>query len=329
MLPSGRANHRLWGESVSPARSRWLASVPLVVALVGGALLLPRPAVPDAVPLPAVDEGAFAAIVKDDAARAARARAEGLPGDVREFGTLVREFNHREATDDDATRIASARTALDRALPALVAPGADPLKTLRAVQLEAFLNEARAFERTGQASDELVALAGPFVERMRAVGWCRGAEILLTEEERRVAYKLAWNGVAGVDRRADFALSLDEMRVLYGLYLRLPHAPEPQIRAFAAARAGAKDDAACAALTAGERLAAESWRLERIGRLAGIDPTYPVAYAKGIAQYRLGKFLAAGDAFESHLRDHPDGPYTIKARNFLRAAMIAAQGEHP
>lgn len=308
-------------------RSSLLAAIPLVVAVVFGALLLPRPAAPDAVPLPVVDRAAFGAIVRADGERAERARREGLASDVREFGTLLRDFNHAEATDSDATRLNTARAALDRALPPLAAGDAEKLRVLRAVQTEAFLVEVRAFERTGQISDELVALAGPFVERMRSVGWCRGQKVLLDDDERRVAYKLAWNGVAGVDRRPDFALSLDETRILYGLYLRLPHAPEPQIRAFAAARNGASDAAACDALTAGEHLAAEAWRLERITRLGAIDPTYPVAFAKGIAQFRMRKFLASGDSFEAHLRDHPDGPYAAKAKNYLRAALTAAREE--
>lgn len=307
-------------------KSRWLGAVPVVVALLGAAFLMPRAATPDIVPLPTVDRAAFEARVRDDATRAERARAEALPADIRELGSLLREWNRLEATDDDATRIGAARAAIDRALPAVLG-NIEGIRSLRAVQLETFLAEVRAFERTGKPSDELVAVAGPFVDRMRSVGWIRGQRVLLTEEERRVAYKLTWNGVAGVDRRSELALTLDETRVLYGLYLRLPHAPEPMIRSFAAARNGARDAAACEALTAGERLAAEGWRLDRIGRLAAIDPTYPVAYAKGVANFRLRKFLASADAFETYLREQPEGPYSLKARNFLRAAHRAAREE--
>ncbi len=280
-------------------------------------------------PLPRVDVAAFEALVREDTARAARARREGLSDDVREFGTLLREWNRAEAEGDDSTRVSRARGAIDVALPAMTAKDGERLRALRAVQLENFLAEVRAFERTGVASEELVALGGSFVERMRAVGWRRGPRVLLDENERRVAYKVAWNAVAGVDRRADFALSLDESRVLYGLYLRLPHAPEVQIRSFGAARKGARDAAACEALTAGERLAAEGWRLERIGRLAALDATYPAAYAKGVAQFRMRRFVAAADAFEAFLRDHPAGPYAIKSRNFLSAALAAARDESP
>lgn len=306
-----------------------LAAVPLVVALTFGALMLPRAAIPEVVPAPVVDERALAEVVRADAARAARARAQGLDSAVRELGSLVREFNKAEAQGDDAARLGSARTAIDQALAPLATKDVEKIRELRAVQLEAFLDEVRAFERgpADRSTDELVALGGAFVDRMRAVGWARGRRVLLDESERRVAYKLAWNGIAGVDRRPELALSLDETRVLYGLYFRLPHAPETQIRAFEAARRGARDSAACDALSAGEHLAAESWRLERIQRFAAIDPTYPAAYAKGIAQFHLRKFLAASDAFEAALRDHPDGPYATKAKNFMRASLAAAREE--
>lgn len=307
-----------------------LAAVPLVAALTFGALMLPRAAVPEVVPTPVVDESALGAVVREDTARAARARTDGLDSAVRELGSLLRDFNKAEAQGDDAARLGSARSAIDQALAPLVGKDPEKLRVLRAVQLEAFLDEVRAFERgapSDEPSAELVALAGAFVTRMRAVGWARGRRILLDESERRVAYKLAWNGIAGVDRRPELALTLDETRVLYGLYFRLPHAPEAQIRAFEAARRGARDAAACDALTAGEHLAAESFRLERIQRFAAIDPTYPAAYAKGIAQFRLRKFLAASDSFETELRDHEGGPYSAKAKNFLRASLAAAREE--
>lgn len=294
------------------------------IALAFGALVLPRSATPDSVPLPAVNVGALNAALHEDQLRA-EAGKRGLPDDVREFGSLIRSFNHLEVVADDATPVNAARNALDKALGALIGKDPERLRVLRAVETESFLAEVRAFEKSGAISDELVALSGPFVTRMRAVGWCRGNRVLLSEAERRVAYKMQWNGVAGVDRRPEFALSLDETRVLYGLYFRLPHAAEPQLRGFEAAREGAKDVAACDALTAGEELAAEAWRFERIGRFGAIDPTYPVAYAKGIAQFKMRKFQPAADSFEVFLRDHEDGPYVLKARNYLRAALSAAR----
>lgn len=323
---------RLWSIELGAARDahgRWLAAVPVLACVAFAAFLAPRPAPPDVVPVPEVDGVALRREITRDSALAAGARSAPLPSQVREFGSLIRDWNKLESDGADASRISESRGALDRLLPTLLASGVEPLRALRAVQLEAFLAEVRRFETTGAISAELQALGGPFIERMRAVGWIRGRHVLLTEEERRVAYKSTWNGIAGVEKRADFAVTLDETRVLYGLYFRLPHAPEPQIRAFDAARKGAKDRAACDAIAAGERLSAENWRLDRIQRFANLDPSYPVAFAKGVAQFRMRKFLASADSFENHLRERPSGPYALKARNFQRAAVAASREEAP
>jgi len=58
--------------------------------------------------------------------------------------------------------------------------------------------------------------------------------------------------------------------------------------ALEAARRGARDATACTAIAEAERAATESWRLERITRLAAIDPSYPAEYARGVASYRRG-----------------------------------------
>ena len=68
----------------------------------------------------------------------------------------------------------------------------------------------------------------------------------------------------------------------------------------------------------------ELWRLEKVKLLAKIDPEYPGEYARGVAAYRAGKYAISEDAFKKWLKDHPNGPFTLRAQNHLRAA-IAAQ----
>src|SRR6185369_9048439 len=86
---------------VTGLSGRLLAGIPVLVAALGMALLFPHTANPDVVPLPNLDRAALAAIVRDDGALANRGRAEGLPSEVREFGSLVREWNRLEATSTD------------------------------------------------------------------------------------------------------------------------------------------------------------------------------------------------------------------------------------
>jgi TolA-binding protein len=54
-----------------------------------------------------------------------------------------------------------------------------------------------------------------------------------------------------------------------------------------------------------------------------LDPTYPAAYALGIAHFRRGAYPASAQAFRDWVDAHPEGPYALRAKNFLRAALAA------
>ena len=62
---------------------------------------------------------------------------------------------------------------------------------------------------------------------------------------------------------------------------------------------------------------------EKIRELARVDPTFPGALAEGVVLFRLGRYEAAAVAFERHLAAFPDGPWTLRARNYLKAALEA------
>jgi hypothetical protein len=296
--------------------------------------LFPRAAPPENVPLPQVDARVIARVVDDDRARAARVARDPLPSDVRELGSDIRELNRREAKGADASAIALARNAIDRAVPAVLRDhGAAALLDLRAAQLEAFLTAVRRYEEAGSAGqpgDELAELAGSFVPRMNDAGWCDAAthRCLLDEDERRVAFKVTWNGVAGVGARTELAPTVDEMRVLYTFYLLHPHVGEREKGIVAAARAAAttsKDPVACFSAAERERAALEAWRLDKVNRLGAIDHDYPLAFARGVVQYRMGKFEASAASFQTWLDAHPDGAFALRARNHLKAAIEAAR----
>jgi hypothetical protein len=307
--------------------SQGLALVPVAVALVLGALLLPRAVPPEDVPVPNADGRALGRIRDADQALAARARHDLLPADVRALGSAIRDFNVRQAHEEPDARLVEARGAIDRALPDVLDKlGPGPLIALRATQLDAFVAETRAFEATGAESDELAALGGSFVRRMRAAGWCTGHTLAMPEDARRVAFKLTWNATLGLDARPELAPALDEMRVLYTFYIRHPHAPEAVRERFDAARRSARDEKACRALDAGEALAVESWRIDKIKKLGALDPAYPMSFALGVAHFRHGNYNASAESFRDWLRAHPDGPWTIRARNHLRAALDEAGG---
>lgn len=317
----GRGVREAGTQRTSGRSSRLLALVPVLTALLLGPLLLPLSTEPEDVPLPEVDARALFAVRKEDVQRARHAAEARLPDDVRALGSAIREFNLRQARGEGEESLREARRAIDGALGPAFASGVEPLLALRAYQLEAFLVEVERFEATGDVSAELEALGGTFTRRMAQVGWRRGNVVHLGELERRVTFKITWNALVGLEKHEAFVPTLDEHRVLYRLYLRRPYAPEAKRAAFDVARASAASPAACAALDEGERLAAEQWRLEKIDRLAAIDPAYPAEYAKGIVHFRRRSYLLAAESFQSWLRREPNGRYALRARNYLKTSL--------
>jgi hypothetical protein len=296
-----------------------LAVVPFGVAILFGLLLLPRRGAPDDVPVPIPDAAALAHTVALDHDQAAQALREPLPAPVRALGSAIRAYHSLEASPDpvDVTR---ARAAVDAALVDAIPSGNDALLRLRALQLEGFLAEIRRFESTGAESDELTALAGGFVRSMKLAGWCQGHELVPREPALRTMFKEMWNSFLSLGGRPGFDPTLDEERALYALYLSAPHPSLTMRAAIESARRGARDANACQGVLEAERNATEEWRLERIRRLATIDPAYPAAFARGIASFRRADYRGASLAFRTWLEAHPEGPWSLRARSFLRAS---------
>lgn len=311
--------------ALSGGGGRALALIPVLVALLVGALVMPRSAVPDAIPMPMVDGRVLARVESRDRELAAEVNREPLPSAVRALGSAIREFNLGQAHSKDDSDVGKARDEINKALAPALEAGVDKLIALRAWQAEAFLAEVRRFEATGQESDELASLGGPFVKRMRLAGWCdEKNRLVLDDAQRRVAFKATWNAVIGLEGRPDLQPSLDETRALYVLYLQHPHAAEPIREQLASARLNAKDPKQCAELEAREANAVEVWRLEKIRKLGALDTSYPLDYALGVANFRRGQFPAAAESFRTWLKSHPDGAWSLRARNYMKAAVEAA-----
>lgn len=306
--------------------ARWLALVPVTAGLLMMLLLMPRAAPPEDIPFPRIDAAALDASRSDDLARAAAARQNRLPTEVLVVGTNLRALNQattRNVTDDE---MGAARATLDHSVRSMFGDGekaVEGLRSLRALQLETFLAEVEKFEATGVITPELDAVAGGFVDRMHAAGWLEGNKVVLTDAERRAAYKLVWSAQIGAENMKALALSLDEQRVLYTLYLRRPHAAEAQRASYASLRAAATNFVDCQRAVGQEKAAIEQWRLEKVKRLGELDPTYPTAYALGVAYYRAGRYESSSDAFRAWIDKHPDGPLALRARNHLKAAIVA------
>jgi hypothetical protein len=304
----------------------WLAAVPIGVAVVLGMLLLPRRGVPDSVPVPIPDGRELERAATRDRDLAEEARREPLPGTVRALGSAIRAYHVIEA-GGEVRDLGKARSDVDAALADAREAGEDGLLRLRAVEVETFLEELRRFESTGVESGEIAALSGAFVRSMRNAGWCEGHTLVPDEPALRAMFKQMWNAFLGFEATPAFALSLDEQRALYSLFLSHPH-PAPAMRAsIDRARRDAHDPRSCQAAALAERVATEAWRIERIGRLASIDPSYPAAYAHGVASFRRGDYTVAARDFQAWLSAHPEGELALRAQSFLRAAAGPARVE--
>ena len=308
------------------SRAVRLAMVPAGVAVAFGLLLLPRAGDADAVPLPIPNTAELAREATADRDRADAAHRDPLPGPVRALGSAVRDFHRLEVQHDERVTV-KARAAVDAALIGALPGGEEPILRLRAVQLEEFLTEVHAFEKTGVESAELTEIAGTFVRAMTNEGWCTDHTIVASDAALTAMFKQMWNAFLGLDGHKAFDLSLDERRALYALYL--DHAlPAPAARAaIESARLGARDARSCEAVAEAETAAIETRKLERIAKLATFDPEYPAAYARGVANLRRRKFSLAADGFRTWLRDHPDGPLSLRAQSFLRTALIGERQE--
>jgi len=306
---------------------RWLAILPVSLAIALMLLMMPRATEPDAVPLPRVDERALKRIVAADDARARSVAESALPSDVRNVGSAFRAINAAEANQSDEVVTSDAQRSLEVAVRALNPnPGVDEaLLSLRAFQMTKFLEGVRHWEETGESTQELKELGGNFVGRTTDAGWILpNRRVLMNDVERRVAFKTVWNAFVGVDKKEAFALSLDEQRALYAFYFTHPHAPDVRRAALRVQRRDATTPDACTKVNAEERRQSEMWRADKIRKFAAIDPSYPTTYALGVAFYRAGRYDLSAEAFTAFIGAHPSGPYSLRARNHLKAALSAA-----
>jgi hypothetical protein len=299
----------------------WQAGlVAILVAALGTALVVPREAPPIELPAPIIDQRALASTRAADEARAKQlegelAREQAQDGsalfDLRALGSELRRYGVADA-EGDQNALAAARADLAKAAVGARGLGEQRLLDLRAYELSVFLAALRRWERGDEPSEDLRALGGDFVGMARSNGWVEGRRLLPDEAVRAALFKRRWNELTGFTAPA-FALSLDETRALYAFLLDHP-TPRP----------GTFDSAEqyCQAV--------DAWRMRKVDELARDDASYPRFLARGVLFWRLGDPLAAVSQLREHLERHPDGPWALRARNYLRTALVrAGQPDEP
>jgi hypothetical protein len=307
-------------------QGRWLVVIPLSLAAILLLLMMPRSTEPDEIPLPRVDARVIRAIEAADDARAAAAERERLAGYILAVGSAFRAINALDLqSSGDETEKIDARRQLESAVRDLPHhEGVEgELLSLRALQVRRFVDAIASWEATGATTTDLKELGGTFVQRIEDAGWVVGGRVLFEQTSLRVAFKLVWNTLVGVDNRPAFALTLDEQRALYTFYLEHPRPPEAYRASLALDREAATTPEACARVNREHARQLEVWRAEKIKRLGAIDPAYPTGYALGVSYYRAGRYELASEAFATFAAAHKDGPYALRAKNHLKAALLA------
>jgi len=289
----------------------WQPAV-LAIILAGSTALIavPRPVDPIEVPDPQIDMREIAGVMRTDAERAEAADRKRLDIDVLELGSVVFAYGEAEAAGDEDRLVQERRRVIDAAARAVRVDEAQVF-ALRAHHLRSFLRELRRWAATGEESQKLRQVGGGVAAMLKRNGWLRDGRLVADDAVLAVMFKKRWNEVTALEGEA-FAPSLGEQKILYRFLLHHPARP-----ASSSSGAGAEV----------RRSVEIQYRLKKIEELASVDASYPTDLAKGVLYYSQGRYPLAVESFRRHLDAAPDGPYTIRAQNYLRAALEHAREE--
>jgi hypothetical protein len=176
----------------------------------------------------------------------------------------------------------------------------EQLLRLRALQTELFVRAVRAWKADETPPTELLELGGDFTVLAKAAWLAEAGQLVLSEQELRLLFRVRWGLLTGTHRVHPFGPDLNGFRQYYATLLEHPESSPDFI----------------------DR---SKRRLAYVEALGKLDSTYPAAFARGTLLYRLGEFDGSARAFEAQLSGTPDGPYVALARNHWLAARANAQ----
>ncbi len=269
------------------------------IALLGALLAVPREVPPDVLPLPRIDRQEQRRASTLERERAVEALQSPLPFDVRAVGETFRRFGQAEEGGRSAAALALREELARRAAKARQAQGDAMLLRLRALQTHLLLGSLASWEAGGPVGSDLAELGGSLVRDATRLGWVdRHGRFIMSRVEREVLFRIRWARLAGLLDEHPFAPSLTDWRTYYRFLLE--HAPTPS-------RVEARRQQALATL-------------EVVRALEKRDPDYPALLARGVLLYEHGAYAAADQALGAHLLRFPEGPWRLRAQNYLTAA---------
>ena len=226
------------------------------------------------------------------ARRTPEARVERF--DQRRVGDAVRAFGAADVARDQEALFAAKRelVASVQALRALP-DGDEQLRELLGYQLAAFLRELGAWRATGKVSTDLGELAGSITETITESGWLAPGRRLVPDEHVQAAlFQKRFAEITGA--RDVVGLNQDQHRAL--LAFLLVHPPKMD-----------------------NPVALAGYRARRVEEAAQVDDAYPIDLARAMTRHQAGDTTGAIEAYRRHFELHPDGPWTLRARNHLKA----------
>jgi hypothetical protein len=257
-------------------------------------LAIPRAAEPSLVPLPQPDRRVLARQRAEETRLSDEARRVPLSFEVRAVGDAFRRLGAGTVVGQGVPN-GTLRDLQKLAAGALATGNGRPLLALRSVQSELFVAAARDWDTSGKVGTELRELGGDFPEIAEQRGFRKGGRLVLDDEELGTLFRMRWCELTGTKGSPPLAPSLDELRSFYALLL--------------------------AHSAPGGDPGSDRVGLLAVAALSKLDPRYPAALARGVLLYRSGAQAAAANAFRDQLSQQEDGPFRLRARNHLLAAL--------
>jgi hypothetical protein len=273
-----------------------LGLVAVGIASLAAALVVPRGAEPELVPVPRIDRQELERVSALERQRAREAESEGLSFEVRAVGESLRRYGRADADQDLGEAEQHGRDLRRLALVARAVAGDPPLLRLRAAQTIMFVAALDQWEAGSRDTAELEELGGGFIAKAAASGWLSAPRRLdLSLAERMTLFRLRWSELTGL-REGTFATSANEWRLYYRFLLEHPEPSADSEQPLRYAAAAHK-----------------------------YDPDYPVLLARGILELRAGRPARAIEPLTAHLAAEPSGRWRLRAQNQLARALALAE----
>jgi hypothetical protein len=298
---------------VGPTRSRaagfskhlegWqLALVTIAMAWIAVLVMVPRTVLPEEVPLPRLAPKDVAEARARALAESSRIHGEEPSENLRLLASRLRAHGLAEH-GGDRRRIADAAAATEQVGVRVLGAEPERVLELRAHLTERFVAAFFEFLRTGVESEELSGLGGNVVQTFRNNGWLDDTDGPEFDLVLRALYRRRFNGLV----LPGATLPVDAIEERARVRFLIAHPPTPPV-----------EDP--------DGLFAGQFILGQIDDAAKLDPAYPAHYARGIALFRVGRYEASAAAFDAFLTEAEDGPYRLRATNYLKAALEHAGG---